>query len=122
MEIVHPYPTKEHPMRFISFYTPANAGPPDAEHMAAMNKLVADMTASGSLVATGAMIGENISVRLANGDFTVKKGVAAASKEIGFAILEAQSPDHVIELTKTFLKVAGEGESFVRPLLGQPPK
>ncbi len=105
-------------MRFMSFYTPANAGPPDAAHMEAMGKLVADMTAAGTLIATGAMVGDGIRLQRAGTDYTVREGVAPAGKELGFAILEARSTEHVIELAKDFLKVAGDGESYLRPLMG----
>jgi hypothetical protein len=65
------------------------------------------------------MMGDVTTIRLANGDFTVKNS-QPASTAIGFAITEARDMDHAIELTKTFLAVAGEGECAVRALMGAP--
>jgi len=108
-------------MQFLSFYTPANPGMPSADEQARMGKLIEDMRKDGTLVATGAMMGGVTTVRLANGDFTVKTG-EPTTNAVGFAITEARSMEHAIELTKTFLKVAGDGESTIRALMGPPPQ
>jgi hypothetical protein len=46
----------------------------------------------------------------------VVDGPFAETKELiaGYAIIEAKSKEHAIELTKRFLEVVGEGESEIR--------
>lgn len=55
---------------------------------------------------------------------TVKDGPFAESKEVvgGFAILEARSKAHAIELAKEFLEVAGDGECEIRQIYQAPPQ
>src|SRR5260370_36602984 len=59
---------------------------------------------------------EGARVRIADGEFTVTDGPFAETKELiaGYAIIEAQSKQEVIELAKRFLRVMGEGESEIR--------
>jgi hypothetical protein len=61
-------------------------------------------------------------VRLADGKVTVKDGPFTESKEVigGFAILETNSKDEAIELTKRFLQVAGDGECEIRQIFTAP--
>jgi hypothetical protein len=106
-------------MQFLSFYTPANPGPPSSDEQARMGQLIEESLKDGSLVATGAMMGDVVAVRLAGGDFTVKTGKPTTTA-VGFAITEARDQEHAIELTKKFLKVAGAGECSVRALMGPP--
>lgn len=49
---------------------------------------------------------------------TVTDGPFAETKEAigGFALFETKSKEEAIEWTKRFLKVAGDGESEIRPL------
>jgi hypothetical protein len=53
---------------------------------------------------------------------TVTDGTFAESKEVvgGFALLEASSKEHAIQLTKEFLDVAGDGECEIRQLFAAP--
>jgi hypothetical protein len=57
-------------------------------------------------------------VRLSNGKLTVTDGPFTESKELigGFALIQAKSKEEAIELTKRFLKVAGDGEVEVRQI------
>jgi hypothetical protein len=96
-------------MRFLSIYKSRETGePPSAQHMADM----------GQLTALGAR------VRLAGSAVTVTDGPFSESKEVvgGFAILEAKSKAHAIELAKEFLTVAGDGECEVRQIYAGPAK
>jgi hypothetical protein len=49
---------------------------------------------------------------------TVTDGPFTESKEVigGFALIEAKSKEDAIELTKRFLRVAGDGESEIRQI------
>ena len=115
-------------MRFLTIYTPDTeqtrrneAGvPPTAQEMEQMGKLIEDMAKAGVfLSAEGcAPSSKGARVRLSGGKITVIDGPFTESKELiaGFAILQANSKAEVIELTKRFLKVAGDGTSEIRLL------
>ena len=105
-------------MKFLSIFTPdangAMAGPPSAEHQAAMGKLIEQSMKSGELIMTGAV--NPISkgggaVRKSGGNTTLLDGPFAESKEVvaGWAILQYKTRDEAIEGMKRFLQVAGDG-------------
>lgn len=106
-------------MQYLSIHTPApgSSGPPTQEHMAAMGKLIEDMTKEGKLLATGALGRRDtgaFSVELKNGAYAVnEKPQAAWMLGGGFAILKADSRADAIEQTKRFLAVVGGGASEV---------
>jgi hypothetical protein len=96
-------------------------GLPSEEEMAALGTLIAELSKEGVLVAmdglassaTGAMI------RQTNGTMTVTDGPFAETKELvaGYAILNAQSKEHMIELTKRIAKaLGGDGLLEIRQL------
>jgi hypothetical protein len=116
-------------MRYLAIYTPdkKRAGiPPTREHFEQMGKLVGEMMKNGTLLATGGLLppSQGVSVRLSDGNFTVTDGPFAEAKEVvaGFALLQANSKEELIEMTKRFLKVAGDGESEIRPIMDGPPE
>ena len=108
-------------MKFLSIYKHVERDtPPSAEEMCTMGKLVEQGFKEGWLLATegclpsalGARVrrdGSNISVT--DGPFTEAREVVG-----GFAILKANSKAEAIQLTKDFLKVAGEGECEIRQI------
>ena len=108
-------------MRYLSFYKPGfddDAPPPNVD-FAAMGALIEEMTAAGILIATDGLQSSRKGVKVGidgAGDFVVTDGPFAETKEIigGYAILEATSREHVIELTKRFLAVMGSGQCEVR--------
>jgi hypothetical protein len=112
-------------MRFLTFFIPDQipTGPPDAEHMTLMNKLVDEQTKAGTLIATGAIASSanGAVVSLKDGKFAVSNG-APQVPQVGFAILQGSTKDEVIEATKKFLAIAGDGKCEVRPLIGPPPQ
>jgi hypothetical protein len=61
-------------------------------------------------------------VRIDNGKITVIDGPFTESKEVigGFAILNANSKEEAIEMTKEFLQMMGTGESEVRQIFEAP--
>jgi len=96
-------------------------GEPSPEEMAALGELIAEFTKDGVLVAidglassaTGALI------RQTNGKMTVTDGPFAETKELvaGYAILNAKSKEHMIELSKRIGKaLGGDGLIEVRQL------
>ena len=112
-------------MRFLSIYkTVERHTPPSIEHVEKMGKLIEESMKAGVLLATEGCLPSALGarVRLSNGKITVTDGPFIESKELigGFAILEASSKAEAIELTKTFLDVAGDGECEIRQLFTAP--
>ena len=108
-------------MRFLSIYKTRETGvPPTAEEMSRMGELIEEMTQAGVLLATEGCLpsARGARVRRAGDSYTVVDGPFTEAKEIvgGFALLEASSREHAIELTRRFLQVAGEGECEIRQL------
>ena len=114
-------------MKFLSMIRiQENTGQKPSERlMNEMGKLMAEMTKDGSLVSTGGLrpTAEGKRVRSTFGKLSVKDGPFTESKEVigGYAILEAGSMEHAIELTRRFLEVHGDEwnvECEVRPFDG----
>ena len=108
-------------MRFLSIYKTAETKvPPTPEHMARMEKLIGEGMTAGWLVATEGCLPSAFGarVRRSGGQVTVTDGPFAETKEVvgGFALLEAASKEEAIELARTFLGVAGDGECEIRQI------
>lgn len=106
-------------MRFMTLYKPGKEDvPPSQEVMAGMGRLIEEMVKAGTLIATDGLqsSAKGARVRISEGKFTVTDGPFTETKELiaGYAIIEAKSKQHAIELTKRFLEVMGEGESEIR--------
>jgi hypothetical protein len=106
-------------MKFLAIYrTPERSEPPSAEHMAEMGRLIEEMTADGTLLATEGCLPTALGarVRLDNGRVTVTDGPFTESKEVvrGFALLRVDSKEEAVRLTERFLRIAGDGESELR--------
>jgi hypothetical protein len=116
-------------MQFLSVYTPAKAasGPPSAEHMAAMGKLIERGFKEGWLLATGGTAKSEIGgfrFKLIDGKFTKEKWPFAGDKlqkVAGFALMQFESYEQMERLSKEFLELAGDGESEVIQMLDMPP-
>jgi hypothetical protein len=112
-------------MKFLSIYKTVECDtPPKPEEMAEMGKLIEEGFKSGWLVATEGCLPTSLGARVRrDGDeITVKDGPFTESKEVvgGFAILKASSKAEAIELTRKFLKVAGNGECELRQVFEMP--
>lgn len=108
-------------MRFLSIYKAPETGiPPTPEEMAAMQELMEEMTRRGKLLATEGCLPSALGarVRRAGEQVTVTDGPFTESKELiaGFALLEADSREEAVELTRRFLAVAGDGECEIRQI------
>src|SRR5579864_1473852 len=111
-------------MKFLSIYkTAERTTPPTQQEMAVMGKLVEQGFKEGWLLATEGCLPSALGarVRKSSGKVSVTDGPFAESKEVvgGFAILKANSKEEAIQLTKDFLKVAGDGECELRQLYEQ---
>jgi hypothetical protein len=106
-------------MRFLSIYKTAETGvPPTQEQMDEMGRFIEEMQSSGALIATEGCLPSALGarVRLSGGELSLTDGPFTESKELiaGFALLEAGSKEEAIELTRRFLRVAGDGECEIR--------
>jgi hypothetical protein len=107
-------------MRFLCLYKSSKQEdvPPTQQEMAEMGKLIEDWTKSGVLLASEGCLPskKGARIRLSGGKFTVTDGPFTEAKEVigGFALIQATSKEEAIELTKNFLKVAGDGETEIR--------
>jgi len=113
-------------VRYLSIYKSKETGvPPSPEHIATMGKLIEKMMKAGTLLATEGCLptSKGARVRVTDGTFSVIDGPFTETKEVvgGFALLEATSKDHALDLVKEFLTVVGEGECELRQLYEAPP-
>ena len=85
-----------------------------------MGNLIAEAKKAGWLITTEGCLPTALGarVRQSGGKVTVTDGPFTESKEVigGFAMIQANSKAEAIELTKRFLKVAGDGESEIRQI------
>jgi hypothetical protein len=112
-------------MRFLSIYKSVETGvPPSPEHMEKMGRLIAEMTQKGVLLGTEGCLPTALGarVRQSKGSVSVTDGPFTESKEVvgGFAILRAASKAEAIELARTFMAIAGDGECEIRQLYDAP--
>jgi len=108
-------------MRFLSIYkTIERPTPPSPEEMANMGRLIEEGMQAGWLISTEGCLPTSLGARVRNdaGKVAVTDGPFAETKEVvgGFAILQANSKEHAIELTRQFLSVVGNGECELRQL------
>jgi hypothetical protein len=113
-------------MRFLTRYTPANPqkGPMNPEQMAKMGAFVQASLESGVLVATGGITPSatnRMKIKLSNGAYQVTTGSAAEAQQAGgWSILEVNSPAHLEEVARDFLKVFGDGDVQVTEITQMP--
>lgn len=85
---------------------------PSEQMMHDMGKLIDEMTRGGTLVRTAGLrpTAEGMRVRQRHGQVSTVDGPFTETKEVvgGFAILDAESMQDAIELTKRFLRVHGD--------------
>ena len=114
-------------MRFLSMIrVNENTGQKPSERlMKEMGALIDEMLKEGTLVRTAGLrpTKEGFRVRSRHGKLSMTDGPFTESKEVigGYAVLEAKSKEHAIELTNRFLAVHGDEwdlECEVRPLDG----
>src|SRR5689334_9081907 len=112
-------------MRYMMLYKPGyeTDTPPSEEEMATMGAFIEEMARTGKLIATDGLqhSAQGVRVRYEDGSFSVTDGPFAETKELvgGFAIMNVDSKDEAIELTKRFLQVARGGETEIRLMHGE---
>ncbi len=114
-------------MRFISIYRPAKPGlPPTHKMIEEMGKFMTEAVRAGVLLATegfGPTTATDLKVRLAHGDVRVTDGPFSEAKEVigGFALMSCKSREELLEWTRRFLEIAGDGECEIHQLSDQSP-
>ena len=108
-------------MKFLSVYKTVERNvPPSPEEIATMGKLIEEGMKAGWLLAVEGCMPSvtGARVRKSNGKTIVTDGPFAETRELigGLAILQADSKEHAIELTKYFLGHAADGECELRQL------
>jgi hypothetical protein len=107
-------------MRFLCLYKPSKqeGTPPTQQEMTELGKLIEESLKSGVLLATEGCLPSALGarIRLSGGKFAVTDGPFTEAKELvgGFALIQAKSKQEAIEYSKTFLKIAGDGETEIR--------
>jgi hypothetical protein len=114
-------------MRYLCLYKPGipeTNEPPSQEVMTAMDKLIADMTRAGVLLATEGCLpsARGARIRVESGKFIVTDGPFTETKELiaGFCLIQVKSMAEAIEWGKRFLTVVGRGESEIRQIFETP--
>jgi hypothetical protein len=115
-------------MQFLSLYTPAvpSSGPPDAEHMAKMGKLMEEMTKAGVLVTTGGILSRNTGMKVTrkSGSVKVEDGPVTGSSLMpaaGYALLRANTREELVKHIEQFLELAGDGTTEIIQVMDGPP-
>jgi len=114
-------------MRFLSMLLSAeNQGPAPQALQDAMEKLIADSFANGTLIQTGGLgsSANGFKVRAVNGKLSVVDGPFAETKEVvgGYAVLEYGTREEAIEAALSFMRLhtehwpGWEGECQVRSI------
>ena len=113
-------------MRFISIFTHERTNrPPTEAEMATMGKLIEEGMKAGWLIATEGVDFGTTGVRIhksTGGKVTVTDGPFAETKEVigGYALLKAANKEEVVELTRHFLSVVGQGTCEIYQLYEMP--
>jgi hypothetical protein len=112
-------------MRFLSLIRvdESSGKKPDQRLIDDMTQLITEMSADGTLVDTAGLCptAQGKRVRLSHGKQTVSDGPFTEAKEVigGYALLEADSMEHALQLTRRFLDVHVDGwevECELRPV------
>jgi len=113
-------------MKFLCIYKPAKpeGGLPTSEDMARMGAYIEESMKSGVLLATEGCMPSALGarVRRTEGQFAVVDGPFSEAKEVigGFALINANSKQEAIEITRSFMNVAGDGETEIRQIYEVP--
>jgi len=113
-------------MRFISIYKPKKNTLPSPQMMEAMGKFIGEALSAGVLLATegfGESTKADARILLENGKLQVVDGPFTEAKEVigGFAVMQVKTREEMLDWTKRFLKIAGDGEADIRALFDMSP-
>ena len=97
-------------MRFLSLIRLEETGQVPSERLLRdMGKLIDEWIRNGTLISTAGLrpSSEGVRIRSNRGKVSITDGPFTESKEVigGYAVLEAKSREHAIELTRRFLEI-----------------
>ena len=111
-------------MKILALYTPEKSNPPTPAMMAKMNAFIEELTKAGKLIATeGRKAGApGMKIRMRQGQLTVTDGPFTEAKELvgGFALMNVDSREEIVTLTRRFLEIAGDGQSEIIEMFEAP--
>jgi hypothetical protein len=89
---------------------------PDERQYEEMDKFMAELSASGVLLAAGGLAPGGVHVTSRGGEFTVTDGPFAEAKEVagGFALVEVSSREEAIELSRRAAAIGGDGTTIIQ--------
>lgn len=89
---------------------------PDERQFEEMDKFVAELSASGVLLAAGGLEPGGVHVTSQDGEFTVTDGPFTESKEAagGFALVEVSSREEAVELARRAAAIGGNGTTIIQ--------
>jgi hypothetical protein len=114
-------------MRFLSIWRPKDPiAPPTPKMMQDMGAFIAEAVNSGVLLATegfGPSTNNDVIARLRGGKFTVTDGPFTEAKEVigGFALLQVKSREELLDWTRRFMQICGDGECEIHRLSEESP-
>ena len=102
-------------MRYL-MTTFGDGSTPTEQQFEEMDKFIAELSASGVLLAAGGLEPGGVHVTSLGSEFTVTDGPFAEAKEAvaGFALVEVRSKEEAIELGRRFRRIVGDGESVIQ--------
>jgi hypothetical protein len=106
-------------MRYLLYTTPdpsVPAAPPTPELYAEMGNLIEEGFRNGTLIATGAMDPQVTKIVHSKGEFTLTDGPFTEAKEVvvGWALVNVDTRDQAIELSKRFWRLVGDGTGIIQ--------
>jgi hypothetical protein len=114
-------------MRFLTLYTPADPDKPapSPESMAKIEAFVEASIKSSVLVTTGGVAPSHATgmrMKLTNGKFDVVAAPSAsdATQPAAWSILNVNSPEHLQQVARQFLEMAGDGAVEVMEITQMP--
>jgi hypothetical protein len=89
---------------------------PDEQQFAEMDKFMAELSASGVLLAAGGLAPEGVHVTSLGSEFTVTDGPFTEAKEVagGFALVEVNSREEAVELARRAAAIGGDGTTIIQ--------
>jgi hypothetical protein len=112
-------------MKILALYKPdpvTNNAPPSPEKIERMGRFIDELTRAGKLITTDGRKdnAKEWRIRMTKGKLSVTDGPFTEAKEIvgGFALMSVDSREELVELTRRFLEIAGDGESEIIEMFG----
>ncbi len=106
-------------MRYL-MTTFGDGSTPDEKQYEEMDEFVAELSASGVLLAAGGLEPGGVHVTSASGEFTVTDGPFTEAKEAagGFALVEVGSREEAVELARRAAAIGGDGTTIIQQVFG----